>query len=313
MMETTLEIILPVFGLVICGYLVGKTKILDEPGINGLTNFVFYVAIPVLMFRSVLLSDFPRFEEMGILLAYYGGCYLTFIVALICGKLFFRLPLDELAIFGMGSMYSNTVMLGLPLIYAVYGEAGMIPILLIVGFHNPLLITLTAIVIEIGRGQRTRWLHILYSSLKTLVSNPVVIAILLALLWRALGIPQFTPLDRFASLMGAAAAPCALFALGASLTSYQIGGNLPESFFIVGLKLFLHPLLVWVLSVYVFSLEPMWTAIATITAAVPTGANVFIYSRSYGIYVARATSATLISTGASIVTIGVLLAMMVVV
>jgi malonate transporter len=309
-METTLEIILPIFGLVICGYLVGKTSILDEPGINGLTNFVFYVAIPILMFRSILISEFPGIEDMGILLAYYGGCYLVFIVALICGVVFFRLPLDQLAIFGMGSMYSNTVMLGIPLVYAVYGEAGMIPILLIVSFHNPLLITLVAVAIEIGRGQQTRWVHILYSSLKTLVSNPVVIAILLALLWRALGIPQFTPLDRFASLMGAAAAPCALFALGASLTRYQIGGNLRESFFIVGLKLVLHPTLVWILSVYVFSLEPMWAAIATITAALPSGANVFIYARGFGIYVARATSATLISTGASVITIGVLLAMM---
>ena len=71
-METTLEVILPVFGLVICGYLVGKTSILDEPGINGLTNFVFYVAIPVLMFRSILISEFPGIEDMGILLAYYA-------------------------------------------------------------------------------------------------------------------------------------------------------------------------------------------------------------------------------------------------
>ena len=308
-MDTTLEIILPVFGLVACGYLVGSTKVLDKPGIDGLTNFVFYVAIPVLMFRSVLQSEIPGIKDLGILLAYYGGCYLTFIVALICGKVFFRLPLDQLAIFGMGSMFGNTVMLGLPLVYAVYGEAGMIPMLLIVSFHNPMLITLTAIVIEIGRGERTRWFRIAYSSLRTLMLNPVVIAILLALLWRVLEIPRFSSLDRFTSLLGAAAAPCALFALGASLTIYRIGGKIRESMFIVGLKLFVHPCLVWILATYVFFLDPMWAAIATITAALPTGANVFIYSRGYGIYVARATSATLISTGLAIFSIGFVLAM----
>jgi len=310
-METTLNIILPVFGLVICGYLVGLTKILNEEGIDGLTNFVFYVAIPVLMFRSILNSEFPDLEDMGILTAYFGGCYLTFLIALVFGKTAFRLPLKELAIFGMGSMYGNTVMLGLPLIYAIYGEAGMVPILLIVGFHNPFLITLTAIVVEMGRSERTDWGSVLYSALKILMKNPVVIAILFAIAWRSIGIPTLVPVDRFAELLGEAAAPCALFALGASLTTYKIAGNINESISIVVLKLFLHPFLVWVLAYYVFNLNPVWVAIATITAALPTGANVFIYSRGFGIYVARATSATLISTGLSIFSIGALLSLLV--
>ncbi len=310
-METTLNIVLPVFGLVLCGYLVGQTKILNEAGIDGLTNFVFYVAIPVLMFRSVLKSDFPDVEDMEVLYAYYGGCYLTFIIALLIGKTVFRLPLDQLAIFGMGSMYGNTVMLGLPIVYAVYGEAGMIPILLIVGFHNPLLITVTAVVIEIGRGERTGIGRIVLSSLKVLMKNPVVIAILFAMIWRTVGIPSLTPVDRFAEMMGSAAAPCALFALGASLTTYRIAGNISESLLIVVLKLVLHPALVWMLATYVFFLDPTWTIIATLTAALPTGANVFIYSRGYGIYVARATSATLISTGLSVVSIGVLLSILI--
>jgi malonate transporter len=310
-METTLNIVLPVFGLVVCGYLVGRTKILDEEGINGLANFVFYVAVPVLMFRSVLKSEYPELKDMGILFAYYGGCYLTFLIALGVGKLAFRLPLEQLAIFGMGSMYGNTVMLGLPLVYAIYGDAGMIPILLIIGFHNPLLITVTAIVVELGRGERTGLAAIMYSSMKILMMNPVVIAIFFALAWRMLGIPNFTPVDRFAELLGTAAAPCALFALGASLTSYKIAGNISESITIVILKLVLHPLLVWVLAYHVFALDPVWAAIATITAALPTGANVFIYSRGYGIYVARATSATLISTGLSIFSVGLLLSFLI--
>lgn len=310
-METTLNIVLPVFGLVVCGYLVGRTKILNQEGINGLTNFVFYVAIPLLMFRSVMNSEFPDLKDMGILFAYYLGCYLTFLVALLFGKIIFRLPLEQLAIFGMGSMYGNTVMLGLPLTYAIYGDAGLIPILLIIGFHNPLLITLTAAVIEIGRGEKNGWGSILFSSLKILMMNPVVIAILIAFFWRFAGILMFSPVDRFTQLLGTAAAPCALFALGASLTNYKVAGNISESISIVVLKLFLHPLLVWGLAYHVFALDPMWAAIATITAALPTGANVFIYSRSYGIYVARATSATLISTGISIISVGVLISLLV--
>jgi malonate transporter len=310
-MDTTINIVLPVFGLVICGYIVGHTKILTEEGVSGLTNFVFYVAIPVLMFRSVLNSESPGLQDMGIIFAYFGGCYLTFLFALFFGKTVFNLPLEQLAIFGMGSMYGNTVMLGLPLVYAIYGESGLIPILLIVGFHNPLLITLTAVVVEMGRGEENGWGNIVLSSFKTLTMNPVVIAISLAIAWRTIGIPMLPPVDRFAELLGTAAAPCALFALGASLTNYKIAGNISESISIVVMKLVLHPLLVWVLAIHVFSLEPRWAAIATITAALPTGANVFIYSRGYGIYVARATSATLISTGISIFSVGVLISFLV--
>lgn len=306
-MEVTLGIVFPVFGLVLCGYLVGRTRVLTREGIVGLTNFVFYVAIPVLMFRTVVRNDLPGLEDMAIMGAYYGGSVVLYFVAVGLGRVLFRLPLDELAIFGMGSIYGNTVMLGLPLAYALYGEAGVLPMLIIISFHNPVFITLTALVIEMGRGQNKPKLAIIASSFKTLLSNPVVIAIILALPIVLLDVQLPQPVDRFAELMGTAAAPCALFALGASLVEYKIAGKIDESLTIVFLKLVAHPLIIYGFSVYVFDMPPLWVAIATLSAALPMGANVFIYSSGYGIYVARATSATLISTGISVLTVALLL------
>ncbi|NQV99766.1 MAG: AEC family transporter [Rhodospirillales bacterium] len=306
-MELTLGIVLPVFGLVLCGYIVGRTRLLTAEGIQGLTNFVFYVAIPVLMFRTVARNDLPSADDMNILAAYFGGSYLLYLGAVLIGRFIFRLPLDQLAIFGMGSVYGNTVMLGLPLVYAIYGEAGMLPLLIIISFHNPMFITLTALIVEFGRGQNKTTVQVIFSSLKIMASNPVVIAICLALPLVLLDWDLPVPVDRFCALLSAAAAPCALFALGASLIDYKIAGKLDESLTIVGLKLIAHPLIIWALTTYVFRLDPMWAAIATISAALPTGANVFIYASGYGIYVARATSATLISTGLSVVTVALLL------
>ncbi len=303
----TFNIVLPVFGLVFCGYLVGRTKILTPEGIHGLTNFVFYVAIPVLMFRTVARNELPGLNDLAIIGAYYCGSLLLYFAAVVGGQLVFRLPLDQLAIFGMGSIYGNTVMLGLPLAYALYGEAGVLPMLIIISFHNPAFITLVALVIEIGRGHNKSKLAIIYASLKTLAANPVVIGICLALPLMIFEWELPKPVDRFAELLSAAAAPCALFALGASLVEYKIAGKLNQSLTIVVLKLVVHPLLVWLFATYVFELTPMWVAVATMTAALPTGANVFIYASGYGIYVARATSATLISTGLSVVTVAVLL------
>ncbi len=307
-METTFEIVLPVFGLVICGYLVGRSRIIDEAGIDGLTSFVFYVAIPVLLFRTVMRSAVPEAGDLAILIAYFGGCFIVFLLAYGIGRVMFRLPADELAIFGMGSMYGNTVMLGIPMAHAVFGDAGLVPILLIVGFHNPFLITCTAIFVEIGRGKKDGMRNVVRSSIATLIRNPVVLAILIAMAWRQFQVPFWTPVDRFAELLGTAAAPTALFALGASLAKYRLAGKLDESMTIVVLKLFVHPALVWVLATMVVKIDPLWAAVATLAAAMPTGANVFIYSRGYGLYVARATSATLISSGLSIGTVAVLLA-----
>ena len=306
-MEMTFNIVLPVFGLVFCGYLVGRTKLLTPEGIQGLTNFVFYVAIPVLMFRTVARNDLPSLDDLAIIGAYYCGSLFLYFLAVIAGRLLFKLPLDQLAIFGMGSIYGNTVMLGLPLAYALYGEAGVLPMLIIISFHSPAFITLTALVIEVGRGQNKSKLAIIYSSLRTLAANPVVIAICLALPLVIFEWELPKPVDRFGELLGAAAAPCALFALGASLVEYRIAGKIDESLTIVFFKLVAHPLIVWVFASFVFDLSPMWVVIATMTAALPTGANVFIYSSGYGIYVARATSATLISTGISVVTVALLL------
>jgi len=306
-MEMTFGIVLPVFGLVLCGYLVGRTRILTREGIHGLTNFVFYVAVPVLMFRTVARNDIPDLTDLSILAAYYGGSYILYFIAVVVGRLLFKLPLDQLAIFGMGTIYGNTLMLGLPIVFALYGEAGMLPLLILVSFHNPMFITLTALMIEIGRGANKPKHEIMLTALKTLSSNPVVIAICLALPITYFGWSLPKPVDRFGELLSAAAAPCALFALGASLVEYRVAGKIDESLSIVALKLVAHPLIVFALSTYVFELEPMWAAVAIIMAALPTGANVFIYASGYGIYVARATSATLISTGLSVFTVALVL------
>ncbi len=307
-MDVTFEIVLPVFGLVLCGYAVGRTKILTPEGVRGLTGFVFYVAIPVMMFRTVTRNELPDVADLTILFSYFGGCYLLYFFAFVFGRLVFKLPTDELAIFAMGSIFGNSVMLGLPLVYAIYGEAGMLPLLILISFNGVQMIGLTALIIEIARGNGRSKLGVLGASIKALAGNPALIAIFLALPLAIFDLDLPKPVDRFAELMSGAAAPCALFALGASLVQYRIAGKLDESLTIVAFKLIVHPALVWVLSTYVFELQPMWAAIATITAALPTGANVFIYSSGYGIYVARATSATLISTGLSVLTMAVVLA-----
>ena len=314
-MQIVIEILLPIFGFIICGYSAGRFRLITDQGIQGIITFVLYFAIPALLFRIVVNNELPGIEDLNVVLTYYSGCFVAFAVSVLFGRTVFSLPLDQLGILGMGSMYSNSVLLGMPLVFTVFGEAGMIPILLIITFHNVLLFPIVIVFIEIGRGRRNAprsgAMAVLLPAFRGASETPGIIALAASLLWAVggLGIPG--PVDIFAELLGKAVAPAALFALGASMAGYRIAGALSESLTMVGFKLFVHPAAVWLLGRYVFNLEPLILAVATITAAVPIGANVFIMAHKYEIYLARVTSAVVISAALSMLTLAVALTILV--
>jgi len=307
-LQSVIDVVVPVFGLIACGYLVGRTPLLTAERLKGLTNFVFYIAIPALLFRT-LGHGLPGDRlDLDVVYAYFGAAALLFVAAMVLARLGFRLSFTEQALFAMGTVFSNTVMLGIPLVYTAFGEAGMAPVTLIVAFHSLLLIGVPTLLIEIGRGKGAGIGPVLAAVGGSLVRNPVIVALVVGLAWGGLALPVPDLLDRFIGLLSGAAAPCALVALGASLAAFRLGGNLPESIVITDLKLIVHPLLVWLLAVHVFELTPMWQAVAVLVAALPVGANVFVLAQSYDIYVARAASSVLISTAISVFSVAVLLA-----
>lgn len=308
-MQAVLEIVLPVFGLVLAGWAMARGRVLSPEGVRGLSNFVFYIAIPTLLFGAMARGAIPADVEWGIVFSYFGGCLLLFAATLAVARIAFRLRFDEGAVIAMGATFSNTVLLGVPLVLAAFGEQGLLPIMLIVAFHSTTLIPLTTIVAE-AEGGRGGGAQLAAATLKSLARNPIVVALVAGLAWGTWtpGLPA--PVDRFAQLLAGAAAPCALFALGATLAGYRIAGVLSASLAMSALKLVAHPAIVWLLATRVFAIDPTWAAIATVTAALPIGANVFVLAQKYDAYVAQSTSATLLSTAASVVTVSVLLVLL---
>lgn len=313
-MTSILGIILPVFALVLAGYIGGRARWMSEEGVKGLSSFVFYLAIPALLFRTLARGEMPEVLEFDIVFAYFAGAFLVMGVAWAVGRLAFANGAGELALMGMGSMYSNTVLLGIPLVFAVFGEPGILPMMMIVTFHSLILLPLTMILIEWGQvggegggpaGGGAR--RVLVSTAAAVFKNPVILSILAGIAYNLSGLALPAPADAFAGLLGGASAPCALFALGATLAAYRVGGDLRESLVVVALKLVLHPLAVWLMATQVFALTPLWAAVATLTAALPAGVNVFVIARQYDIYLARASAAVLISTGLSVATLAALI------
>lgn len=307
-MQSILETVLPIFGLVLCGYVVGRRGWMSEEAIKGLNTFVFYFAIPALLFRSMARGLGPM--EFSIVGTYFSAIAVTFILALPLACFLFRTGAAEQVLFGMGTVFSNTVLLGIPLIFAVLGDAGGVQLMLIITFHGVIMLPLFTVLMELCRGAGQGWRKLTVSTTKALAINPVILALLAGIAYGQTGWALPGAAERFLALLGGAAAPCALFALGASLVSFEIRGDLKETLAMVALKLTVHPAVTALFALYVFQLPPLAATVAILTAACPVGANVFILSRQYDIYLGRSASAVLISTAVSLVSLTFLLAIL---
>lgn len=307
-MQSILETVLPIFGLVLCGYVVGRKGWMSEEAIKGLNTFVFYFAIPALLFRAMAGGLGPI--DLTIVGAYFAAVLATFLLALSVVRLLFRTGAAERALFGMGSIFSNTVLLAIPLIYTALGEDAGRRLMLIITFHAVSIFPVVTVLIELALGAGQGWRALAVNSAKSLALNPIILALVAGIAFGQSGLALPGAAERFLVLLGSAAAPCALFALGASLTAFKVSGDLKETLAIVAMKLLVHPAVMAVFALYVFDLPPLAAAVAILTAACPAGANVFIMARQYDLYLGRSASAVLISTALSVVTLSLLLAIL---
>ena len=306
-MDAVFEIVLPLFALIACGYLFARLELIGEAGLRGLTRFVLYLAIPALLFRTMAGGALRGALNLDVLFAYYLATLTIFALGLGVGRFAFRRAAREQPVFALSACFGNVVLMGTPVIYTAFGEAGMVPYLLITTFHSVILLTLATLLLEGAGGAGHGFGVAAGKALGALLRNPVVLAILAGIAFGATGWSLPRPVDRFAELLAGAAAPAALVALGGSLAAFRVSGEIGQSLPLVALKTLLQPLLAWVLATQVFALEPLAVAVVTIVAAMPTGATVFVMAREYDSAVPTASTSVLLATGLSVLTLAALL------
>jgi malonate transporter len=307
-MNTTVAVVVPLFGLILAGYLSGRLNFMNAEAIKGLNVFVFNFAVPALLFRSLASGGPLEAGDLDIVYAYFGGAFAIFALGALIGCFVFRTTLAEQALMGMTAAFGNVVMMGIPLAYVAFGTEAILPVTLVASFHSPLMLPLTMVLIELDRGHRHGLARVAAQAALAVISNPIVLSIIVGVLWSHSRWPVPGPVDGFLQLLSGAAVPCALFALGATLAQFKLGGNRAEIGTLLIIKLALMPAIVWALASFVFRPPDLHVGVATILAALPSGANPFIVARRYDIFVARSASAVLISTAISVVTIALLLA-----
>lgn len=308
-MQDLLNIVLPVFGIILCGYLARYFAILDAASSDALNRFVYAITLPPLLFLSAAKRPLEELLYWPFIGVYLSGILVTLALAVVGGRLLFRhRDLATLTLHAMAAIFANTVYMGIPLFQAAFGREGTTPVIVAALVSNLFFIGAAVIHLEWAQAQGGRRREIFSQALGALLRSPVVTPLLLGLLVSYFQLPLPQPVDKFLDLMAGAAGPTALFALGLSLYGHSLQGNIGELSWLVFLKLIVNPAVTWGLAFYVFTLDPFWANSAVLIAAIPTGALVFVHAQRYNVYVQRSAAAVIATTSLSIITLAGLLA-----
>jgi len=217
----------------------------------------------------------PAFRVFDLALLYFLGCLAVFAAAVLLARRVLGAGLAQASVIGLNSCYGNTVMLGIPIVSTAFGAEGLAVVLPVVALHSILLLPLATALIEADGKTGLGFLGILRQTAPGMLRDPIIAAILLAMAWRGLGVPVPVPLHRLLAMLGGAGPTLALFTLGAGLPDFAAQGSAREAGLATLLKLAALPALVWGLA-RLAGLGPLPTAVAVLTAGMPTGANALL-------------------------------------
>lgn len=304
-MLPVLAIAAPVFIIIGMGYVTARRAWIDEAGFRGINAFVFAVATPALLFASGTAGHGGGGRAA---MAFFVAAFALYGAVLAAG--WWRgWPLARSGPMALDATFGNTVMMGIPLIFAAFGQPGLSILLVILALHALLLLTTGTVVAEIAAHAQARPWVVARAAAGGVLRNPIVVSVFAALVVALAGWPVPGVLRRTLEMLGAAGPPAALFALGASLTGFNIVAAWRQTSLALVLKLAVLPALVWLCCVLA-GLSALETAVATVTAALPTGANAFLMASRYRAGMAESGAAVLASTALSVLTLPLVLLLM---
>lgn len=295
---------LPFFAVIAVGYWAGRTKFFSEEATAYLTKFVFYFALSAMIFRFAANLSLAEILDWTYIAAYFWATASIYLIATAVA-LWRALSVEEAAIEAQSAVIGNVGFLGIPMLVLLMGEQAIGPIMMILAVDLIFFGGLVVILITGSRDGRMS-LSILRTVGNGLIRNPMIVSIILGFTWSSLSIPIPAPMNEFLAILGGAATPGALFAIGASLST-KSAERIEIAGWLSFCKLVLHPAAV-VLAVYViFPVEPYLAAVMIASAALPTAGNVYMIAQHYGVAPQRVSATILISTMVSIVTVSLVI------
>jgi predicted permease len=302
-MFAVFNVVIPVFAIIAVGYLAVRLRLYPAEGVKGLVAFVNNFATPCLLFDAMLTSDFSSTFNPAVIVPFYVGSLTSLLLGSIIAVRWFKARPGEGVASGFAAMFTNTVLVGIPVMHRAFGDEAMPTAFSIIALHAPMLITIGMLVMELVRRDGAPLHRSLMVAFVRIVQNPLLWGVALGLLGNRFGVVLPEAGTAFVTMMAAAVVPAALFGLGGALNEYRVSESWLQASVMSLFKLIIHPLIAYVLMIHVLHVPMEIARYGIVLAAMPTGINAYVFATYYERGVNVATNTVLISTVLSILTI----------
>lgn len=301
-MAALIDVILPVFLVIGFGYLAVWKGYFTDAGVDGLMKFTQNFAIPCLLFRAISTLDLQQNLDLVLLGSFYAGAFAGFLAGLLGARFIFGRDWEDSVAIGFCCLFSNSLLLGLPITERAYGAGALEANYAIIAIHSPFCYGIGITAMEVARNRGAALTALPGKVLRAMFQNALIIGIALGFAVNLSGLPVPGALSDAVDLIARAALPAALFGLGGVLYRYRPEGDMRTIFYVVAVSLVLHPAVVWMLA-QTGGLSVSGTRSAMLTAAMAPGANAYIFANMYGRARRVVASSVLFATGLSILTV----------
>jgi predicted permease len=306
-MYEILGLILPLFGLILLGYIAARITGRPLDALGWLNIFIIYFALPALFFSMLSKTPIEQLARWDFIGANVGITFGILVLTFGLGMIVTRGHIGESTIQALSGAYGNIGYMGPALALLALGPGAAIPLALIFCFENIMHFSLTPAMMALsGRGNGGA-LRTVVKIVRQIVFHPFILATAAGVTAAALEFSPPLPLQRMIDYLAPAAAPCALFAMGVTLALRPLKRVPTALFYIVPIKLVLHPVAMYLVLSHVGDFDRIWIWTAVLLASLPTATNVFVMAQQYGFWVERATAAVLVTTVLSVLTVSALL------
>ncbi|UYN99448.1 MAG: AEC family transporter [Devosia sp.] len=302
-MLSILAVTAPIFALIALGYLAVRFALFPADGIKSLIAFVNNFATPCLLFYSIGTSDFRAAFNIAIIGPFYLGAFVCFVLGIILARKVFGNRPGEAVSVGFAGTFTNTVLVGLPVMARAYGEGALPVTLSIIGLHGAILLTLGMVTMELTRRDGQPLAKTLLLAGKRVFSNPLIWGITAGIVASLVNLQLPEPALAFFQMMGQAVVPAALFGIGGALNEFKLSENWKQALVASLIKLILHPFIAYALMIWVLHVPMDIARYGILLSAMPAGVNIYVFATYYDRGVSVATNTILIGTVLSALTI----------
>jgi predicted permease len=303
--------LLPVVLLILVGFVAGRAKLVRPEAVRDLSNLVFLVLTQALLFRTMSSVHLEKLDMRPVFQYFLVAGSLFFIMLMVYGR-------DSRAsVLALASIFSNTLMIGVPLVGLAYGESGQVLLFTLISLHALVLLTMATVVLELQMayeqaaetGESRHMLKTVGMAIKNAVLHPVPLPILIGLIYAQTGLGLHPIVDKPLQLLGASFGPVALVLVGITLSQTPVGYNIKGAIKLSVVKTFVHPFLMAAAG-YAMGMRGLHLTVMVVAAALPIGANVFLFSQRYQKEEDVVTAAVAVSTAFALISVTLVMALL---